>query len=574
MTKVSSPFLLLLALLLVTIQTSFAQTPSGLIPVDPGKQFLQEEQRKRDLERLQNARPGQKITVAEPQKEKIKDNICFRVDVIRLRGVSVLNEKTLTPLIDKYKDTCMGEQAIGAFIQKINKVYIEAGYITTRAYVPQQDLNDGELLIDVIEGRIEGFVYRVIDKNGTIKAGKPRKISGAFPIKPGDVFQLRDIEQGLDQINRLVSSQAKVDLLPGGKPGTSIVVITEQRTDQFRGTVSYDNKGSEATGIDRVRFSLDFDDALNLNETYSLSYLGTRNTNVLAVNFSIPYGNWTLSSYGSYSESLSALTPLSDIFNQTASATIKLERLLLRDAAKKIYAYGLAGYYWNSRFINITELIPQERTVLSVGIRQEHFGKTGVLSLDTGFTFGVPFLGADEDLDNLAFDVPRAEFAKFDGSLSYIHRFEKASLSSTIAGQWANEPLFSDQQLTIGGWDSVRGYHGSQVSGERGILTRNEINFSFPKWKLEEEVTAQPNQFQNAYNKYIRALQPYLFLDAGVVHNLASDQSRTMIGAGIGIRGRIKRATIDAVLAMPLRSFNEIQPGDLQGLINVTFKVF
>ncbi len=533
---------------------------------DPGVEFLREQEKKRELERLKQARPGKKISVTKPKK--VRDSICFPVNVIRLRGVSVLDPAKLTPLIEKYKDTCMGVQAIGAFIQNINNVYIEAGYITTRAYVPQQDLNDGELLIDVIEGRIEGFLYRVVDKNGNVKAGKPRKIAGAFPIKPGEVFQLRDIEQGLDQINRLVSSQAKVDLLPGSVQGTTIIVITEQKVDQYRGTIGFDNKGSDVTGTDRVRFSLDIDDIFSLNENYSFSYLGTQNTNVLAYNFSIPYGNWALSSYGSYSESLSPITPLSDIFSQTGSATVKLERLLLRDAEKKIYAYGTLGNYWNSRFINISELLPQNRTTISVGLRQEYYGAINVLSLDTGLTFGVPLFGADQDLDNLTFDVPQAEFSKFDLSLSYLHRFKNAALSSTIVGQWANEPLFSDQHLTIGGWDSVRGYQGVEVSGERGLLIRNELNFSIPQQNLKKTASS------NSITHLISTLRPYLFFDAGVVNNLASDEISTMFGGGIGIRAAYKRASIDAVLGVPLRTFNSIQPGNFQGLINVTYKLF
>jgi len=555
---------------------SYAQSQ---ILQDPGTRFLDEQDRERTLNNLKKARPGQKLKVKAPVKVE-REEICFPVNAIRLRGVSVIDPNALSELLDNYKDTCMGQKAIGALIELINKVYVEAGFITTRAYVPQQDLNDGVLLVDVIEGRIEGFVYRIVDKDGNVEAGKPRKINLAFPIKPGEVFQLRDIEQGLDQINRLASSQAKVDLLPGNQPGTSLVVITEQKVDLYRATITYDNRGSESTGVDRTRVSLEADDTLSLNEAYSLSYLGTQNTNVVAYDYSIPYGYWTLSSSGSYSESLTEASALSDLFNQTVNVSASLEKLISRDAEQKTWAYARANYYWNSRFINLAELTPQTRTALSAGIRTERYSNNGVFAFDLGLTRGVPFFGADENFAVLGPDIPHAEFDKLDFSASYLHQFENGnSLSSSVFGQWANVPLFAEQQLTIGGWGSVRGFQGDEASGERGFIMRNELNLPFPaleKLKLVEGQETPPKLTagEKFYSEHLRGLQPYLFADIGLVQNLVFEDTTHMIGAGFGIRGRMGRVTLDAAAAFPLTENNSTSFGDVQGLINVSFKLF
>ena len=573
--KIFSLIILALSLMFLFATISYAQAPFAQPTQDPGTRLLDEQQRKRERERLENARPGQKILVPTPEKVE-REDICFPVNTIRLRGVSVLDAKKLSGHIEAYKDTCMGQKAIGALLQLINKTYVEAGFITSKAYVPQQDLTKGELIIDVLEGRIEGFVYRIVDKNGKVEAGKPRKIALAFPIKPGEVFQLRAIEQGLDQINRLQSSQAKVDLLPGNQPGTSLVVITEQQVDRVRGTVSYDNKGSSSTGEDRHRVTLEADDTLALNEAYSFSYLGTKNTNVVSYNYSIPYGYWTLSTSGSYSESLDDLTPTSDLFNQTANANFRLERLFSRDGTQKTWGYVNAGYFWNSRFVNISQLEPQTRTHASIGLRTERYFEKGVLSADIGYTRGTPFLGADENFAVLTPDTPRAEFDKFDLSLNYLHRFENGSrLSSSLIGQWADVTLFSNQQLTIGGWDSVRGFHEDEASGERGLLSRNEFNFLLPEIKFDEKAGEKPNALEKFYNQKIRtSMQPYLFADAGYVENLGFDDNTTMIGTGFGFRGNLGRASFDAALAFPLTQNNSVEPGDIQGLINVSFKLF
>jgi len=575
------------SILLITLLASSPVMAQGLPNsglADPATQLRQEQRLQRERERIENARPGQKIEIQRPERVQ-REAVCFPVKTIRLRGVSVIDPSKLASLIEPYKDTCMGQKAIGALIELVNKIYVEEGYITTRAYVPQQDLSSGELAIEVLEGRIEGFVYRLVDKDGNITAGKPRKIAIAFPIKPGEVFQLRSIEQGIDQINRLQSSTAKIDLLPGSKPGTSLVVVTEQKNDLYRATLSYDNRGSETTGLNRVRATFEADDIFALNDAHSVSYVGTRNTNVVSYNWSMPYGNWTFSASGSYSESLDALSLISDLFNQTGNVSLTAERLLSRNAKQKTYVYGRAGYYWNSRFVNLAELTPQNRTSLGLGVRTEHFFENSTLTANIGLNWGVPFLGADEDIilltqpgaPPLPFDntIPRAEFTKFDFSVNYLHRFKNGSrYNGSLIGQFSGDTLFSEQQLTIGGWESVRGFQGNSFAGERGALMRNEFSFVLPEWAWKSDNVNKQPAFQKFYNEKLRAMQPYLYLDAGSVHNLALGETVQMAGTGFGIRGSVGRASIDASLALPLTQHNQTNPGDIQGLINVSYKLF
>lgn len=565
---------LTMAMLLMAISPLFAQSRQ-----DPGTRLLEENNRAKQLEQLEKARPGQEFEVPEPEQAG-KEDFCFKVNIIRLQGVTVLKAGNLEQVLAPYKNTCMGQKAIEALIQRINKMYIDAGYITSRAYVPEQDLSNGELLIAVIEGRIEGFVYRVVGKDGKVNAGKPRKIYSAFPAKPGDIFQLRDIEQGLDQMNRLASSNAKLELLPGSAEGTSLIVITEQKVDQNRGTVSYDNKGSDTTGVNRFSLTHESDDLLSLNDYFSATYLGTQNTNVFAYDFSIPKGYWTFSSSGSYSESSSPLTIYSDLFNQSTNLNFRMERLISRDAKQKTSLYGQFNYFRNSRFINLSELTPQNRTSLSAGIHREHFYDKGVFSYDLGGTFGLPVGEADRDLDHLPFDAPRAEFAKLDFSLSNIYRLDKiGQLYSNIVGQWANVPLYSNEQISIGGWDSIRGYHGLDASGGRGIMMRNDFYFNNPLLMQENQENAEAeaqetSKWGKSINEFFSSWQPYAFLDAGVVHDKVLDETNSMVGAGIGIRGNWKNLSVDAALAFPLKEYQTTKPGDVQGLINVRYKVY
>ncbi|MGX4731392.1 POTRA domain-containing protein, partial [Pseudomonas corrugata] len=74
--------------------------------------------------------------------------------------------------------------------------YIEKGLVTSRAYLPQQDLSSGHLQVLVVEGRLEGLKGA---ENSQLSA---RELAMAFPGKTGDLVNLREIEQMVDQLNR------------------------------------------------------------------------------------------------------------------------------------------------------------------------------------------------------------------------------------------------------------------------------------------------------------------------------------------------------------------------------------
>jgi len=373
-------FLLAAGLLLASSIGALAQS-------DPGETLLDEQLRNERLQQIANSRAGQQVEVPEIPGP-VTEAVCFPIDQIELRGVTIFDEPDLDPLLNEFSNHCLGQVSIGNFIQRISGLYAEKGYITTRAYVPAQDVSSRTLIIEVVEGRIEAFVYQQVDEDGNARPGRTRKINGAFPIRAGDVFQLRDIEHGLEQMNRLPSSQANANLTAGEAPGTSRVVVTEQKVDTVRGTFGFDNRGADDTGETQLRLGFEVDDLLNINDAYSFSYSGSENTNALAFSISVPFQKWLFSTNGSYSESLSPVTAVSDLFSQTANLTFQAERLLFRDATSKYFVYGSVSSYWNERFINIAALTPQHRSAFRLGFREEHRLEKSVISADTSLSLG------------------------------------------------------------------------------------------------------------------------------------------------------------------------------------------
>lgn len=552
----------------VVIGFLFVATSIAAQGRDLGDRLLDEELRRQREEAVAQGGAGQEITI--PQLPgPVAEPACFPISEISLAGRTVLSGEDFAPLLEEFSNQCLGQESIGILLQRVSAVYADRGYITSRAYVPAQDVSGGKLLIEVLEGRIEAFLYQQVDTGGDPRPGKTRKVKGAFPAQVGDVFQLRDIEHGLEQMNRLRSSQASANLIAGQAPGTSQIVITEQKVDPVRGSVGIDNLGDEATGETRLRFALEVDDLLQLNDSLFLSYSGSRNSNALAFNVSVPYRKWLFSASGSYSESLSPVSQFSDLLSQTANVNLTAERNLLRSARAKVSAYLTASSYWNERYINIAALSPQHRSAVRLGLRNEYRSEKYVLYGDTSLSFGAKFLDADWDPDVQTPGAPRAGFEKIETRLTYVRPFENGrQLMAVFTGQHADSVLFSNEQLSIGGWGSVRGFANNAAAGDTGGYLRTEL--SFPSKPLDIRNWGQSLSEANIWNPLKQAhggIRPFVFADLGYVRSRLTKEGTTMAGVGFGISMQVGQATFNTTLAVPLTD----RPGQRSGNPQVSF---
>lgn len=541
---------------------------------DPGERLLEETLRQRQLETLATTGAGQEIATPVAQGP-VPEKPCFPIDQIGITGATIYKPERFAQILAEFSGQCLGQVSIGNLLARVTALYADAGYITTRAYVPAQDISARRLTVEVLEGRIEAYVYQQTDAEGAVQTAPPRKVSSALPQRPGDVLQLRDLEHGLEQMNRLRSTQVSANLAAGEAPGTSRIVLTEKKSDPVRGTFGINSRGSEATGRAQLSLGLEIDDLLRINDSWSLSYSGSQNSNALAFGLSAPYRKWLFSLNGSYSEELTPVTATSDLFTQTATLNLTAERLLHRNARSKYFAYGTLGSYWNERYINIAGLTPQHRTAFRLGVRQEHRLEKSVVSADTSLSFGSRILGADWDAANLTSDSPHTDFTKLETRISYLRPLEKGrQVSLYLVGQLADRPLYGNEQFSIGGWDSVRGFTGFGGSGESGAYLRAELSFAASEIDLRDWSRSLGESRLNPLRNAQGGIRPFAFVDAGHVHARATGQNTSLLSAGFGFSAQLGQSTLNGALAVPLVDVNGQDVGEVQAFIGLTLKVF
>ncbi|MFC0178568.1 ShlB/FhaC/HecB family hemolysin secretion/activation protein, partial [Thorsellia kenyensis] len=207
----------------------------------------------------------------------------------------------------------LGGIGISQLISNLQNLIIDRGYVTTRIVAPEQDLTTGVLTLKIIPGKIRDVYF----EEGVKGSHAYAFLLTAMPARAGDLLDLREIEQGLENLQRLPTVQAEMEIVPTENQGESDIVIRRNQKKFWRVAVSLDNSGSKSTGTYQGSATLYVDNPFALsdlayfswnNDVHGKSSQGTQN---LTGHYSLPFGDTLVSFTGSrynYHQTVAGLT--------------------------------------------------------------------------------------------------------------------------------------------------------------------------------------------------------------------------------------------------------------------------
>ena len=479
--EIISPVNYIIAFIVGSI-LSFAVQAAPLSPSDRDaiqqqqQQLLLQNQQQRD--ELERSIP---LPKAFPTAPAVSDaGPCFTVHTINLTGVTIMPEKTRVKLLAPWQNQCLNMAKISELTAHISDWYISRGYITSRAFLTEQDLSSGVLHIAVLEGKLQQI---------RLEGVPSRTLKMIFPGLEGKILNLRDIEQGMEQLNRVRQTPVEIEILPGSQQGLSIVNLSATPEFPVNGSVSFDNSGQKSTGTGQLSGALFFNNMLGLADKWFISggrssdFSSSKDAQNVAAGVSVPYGYGLLDYSYSWSNYLSTINNNGYAWRSTGdSETHRLTGswVLFRNGDIKTAASLGLTHRINRNRLNDVLLETSSRKLSSVSLGINHTQKiaSGVATFNPTFTQGVPWFGAEDDNDKQG-DVPKAEFRKWSVSGSFQRPLtEKLWWLSSLYFQWSPDRLYGSERLTLGGETSVRGYKEQYISGDNGGYWRNEVNYS------------------------------------------------------------------------------------------------
>ncbi len=481
--------------LLCTFLLAYLSLNSAMAAPTPGDQDLirdrqnrlLEEQRRR-LEELQDL-PGKDT---KPQAPALPaDTRCFPIKDIELKGADSLPAADRTRLLKPYIGQCLGVAQLNELLKVITDYYIAKGRVTSRAYLPQQDLSSGHLQVLVVEGKLEAL------KAAEGSSVTERELAMAFPGKVGEALNLREVEQLVDQLSRLPSRQAQMELTPGSEVGGSDVVVKNQPQKPWRASLSRNNDGQKSTGEQQWGAGLEWDSPLGLADQLILrgghdavsDHQKTSKNSMLYYN--VPWGWWNFSYTYSESEYRTFGVVQGFKFKQNGDSQnhqLRAERVIHRDDVSKTSVnLGLTHLRTNNYLLDARLDNSNRLSEFQVGLTHGRRIGSAFVNLDVGMQNGIGAFDAQsnqQERDAQGNLTPTPRYRKYTATMSYLQPFtlwgESLSFSSLATGQRSEDVLFAPQRMSLGGSYSVRGFKDQQLNGDSGGYWRNEVRWARP----------------------------------------------------------------------------------------------
>lgn len=542
------------ALVWASVLVSVAQAQTSPPTIDPSGEQRRQFERERAARERQEPRVDVQPPVAAPAQTRLPaaETPCFDITQVTLRGDAAdrfdwaLNALNGPQNDDSPIGKCLGAQSINVLLQRAQDALIAMGFVTSRILAEPQDLKPGVLALTIVPGRIRTIRFA----DGTSLRATARN---AIPAKTGDLLNLRDIEQGLENFKRVPTAEADIKIEPAdgpdAQPGNSDLVISWQQTLPFRISLFADNSGTKGTGKYQGGATFSYDHWLTLNDLFYMSLNrelggrdpGPRGTKGGTVHYSVPFGYWALATTFSSSRYFQTVFGINQdyIYRGTSgNAEVKLSRLIYRDASRKTTVSLRAFKRKSNNFIDDTEVEVQQRKVggWEAALAHREFVGSAVVDANLAFKRGTGAFGslkAPED----NFGEGTSRFGLVTTDVSVNAPFKLGDQKFKYTGAWrmqANRtPLTPQDRFAIGGRYTVRGFDGEgSLSAERGWTIRNEV--SLPLADSGQVV--------------------YAALDFGKVSGPSSQDllGKRLAGAAIGMRGGVKNLQYEVFMAAPV----------------------
>lgn len=502
--------------------------------------------RQLEIEKEIKRRETQEILDSNPPKDDGEEKIF--VKQIFISGNKKISTKKLRKIIRNFENKYLKKSDLQKLQNDIMNLYIKKGYIFVTPLLDIHEIDDFILKIKIIEGEIDNIEFSEIYKSEKKTKNKKLELFFAFPSLKNKIINIRKIEQGLENLNKLKSNNATMNLIPSEKEGFSTLSIENNLYKKYELSLNINNQGTE-TNRYKENLSLNLDNIFHVNDNLSLDYsrgykdnqdFYNRNYNI-NLNFPFRYLDINFSFYNS-----SYLITKQGIKSSGETKDIKflIKRILFRNKiSKNTFGFSVEKKD-NSNFINEEKLDYSSRILAPFEIFLENttYIKKGYIFFRFNYTKGLDEFNAKKDEDNSI--EPKAQYRKLGFYGNFNKNIYKFNYSLSLRGQYSYDNLFGSEQFS----PSIRSYKDGCSSSDSGYQITNELKmnlleiFPFIKGKV--------------INFFLQGVQIGFFYDDGKIFPKTVDEIEEYSGYGYLLNIYRKYLSVNTSLGNTIKTGN------------------
>ena len=504
------------------------------------RQNIQSDYQRYQEEREEGGTKGSTVIHGAP--EGSGDVIRAKVEELETKGVyvnsievapsEILTREEIEPVISKYAGKNLFITDIQAMIDEINALYAKKGFVTAKAYLPEQQVENGAIYIDLIESRI-GKV--TIDGNRWTKSDY---ILDRIPDEEHQLFDIVKLEKDVLDFNRYNEGvKLSANLKAGEKPGTTDIELSAEEKFPFHLIGVMDNAGRYQTGKLRGGPMLIADSLFGYRDRMSLGSYFSGGAISPFFDYNIPVNKYDGRVGFSYASTF-AKVKWGDYANMGLNTRSYIYSLYYSQPIKRTQGFELKGYgslNYKRVFTGMDIFKNSPWPWLSESLDE-------VTSADIGFNIrkdtarGIWYLNQNASMAFPIFDS-RSSYFKYSGGLLRLHDFSHgiyAQLRSNYQIIPNNKDIPYIDQFQAGGMLTVRGYSEGIMIGKSGYYTSADLIFPLLPRQITSPISGEKIPFLGKY------VQGVVFADhAGIFPNARNDYydgSYFLASVGMGLR--------------------------------------
>ena len=482
------------------------------------------------------------------------------VNAIQVTGNTVFPDSEIKAVTEPYENRTFTTEDLERLRLALTLLYINNGYITSGAVIPDQDVKDGVIQIQIIEGAlsridVEGnnwFRRSYLGDRLMLGAGPPLKIE---PLQ--ERLQLLQRDPRIERIN--------ADLRPGDQRGESILTVKVREARPWKIWLDFNNYQTPIVGAERGLITLAHQNVTGHGDPFSITYGGSRGVHpIIDTSYTLPLNRYDTTFTASYrrnefvvvSDQFRAL----DLNSESEIFGFTLRHPIYRSLTDEL-AVAITGEHLYNKITSAFDLPGQPfrfipgssdtgvSAVSALRFIQEYQHRTpsSVIALRSRVSVGIDVLGATinsrEATTAGGEPLPSGRFVSWLGQAQAVKRLDYLGgwqILGRLDLQLSNNRLFPLEQIPVGGRFSVRGYRENTLVRDNGFLASLESRIPLLKFASGEDM-----------------LQFAQFVDLGRawLSRTSTPAPETLASVGLGMRWNVlprDRARFELYWGVPL----------------------
>ena len=442
------------------------------------------------------------------------------VDNISITGSTIFTPEELKSIAKPLEGRSVTLEEIQEVAKEITRLYLAKGYITSRAILPEQEIEDGNIEIRVIEGSIADIKIEGNDRVDNDYIRKRLELGTDTPVRVDRIEERLQLLKAGSLIDGI-----EANIQPAKGEGESNLTVDVDEANLWILGANLDNYETVSTGAERIGVTVGYLDITGNQDSLITSFNHSLSASSwsLNANYSLPVnakdGTLQLRTNIERNEIVGDDFESLDLEGDSELYEISFRQPIINTLPKE-FALSLGFSFQESRdFLNGVRLNGTNRTsVIKFGQDYTERDIKGVWALRSQLNLGFDSSDDGEQVSNEEDQIDDV-FVSWLGQAQKLQRINPSNLLIMQADlQFTPSDISSSEQFIIGGVQSVRGYRQNARLGDNGF-----------RFSVEDRIALVKNQEDSP----IFQLAP--FADLGVVWNNSSDDPEDNFLAGIGL---------------------------------------